>query len=228
MNRKLLHIALDGPAGAGKSTVAKKVAQRLGISYLDTGAMYRAVAYKVLADGIPPEDEEKVSAVARRIKINFDHNTASGEQPEIYCDGENITRQIRSTEVSRAVSLIASYPEVRKRLVELQRREAAENSLIMDGRDIGTYVLPQAAVKIFLTASPEERARRRHLENLQMGKKSSLEEVLADIEKRDKFDSERKHAPLKPAADAIMLDTSGLTQEEVVERILQIIKEVGG
>lgn len=216
-----LHIAIDGPAGAGKSTVAKEVAKRLGISYLDTGAMYRVVAYKALRDGIPLEDEELITTLAENIEISFEH----GEKEAVYCNGEDVTEAIRDAEVSRAVSLVASYPGVRKRLVKLQRQAATKGSFVVDGRDIGTHVLPEAKVKIFLTASVEERAKRRYLENLQSGKKTTLEEVTADIESRDRLDSQREYAPLKVAKDAIIIDTTGLTIEEVTAKIVEIARE---
>jgi len=220
-NNKLIHIAIDGPAGAGKSSVAREIATRLGIAYLDTGAMYRVVAYKALSLGVSIRDEEQVTALAGKIKITF----GPGGNPEVYCDGQNVTTEIRSPEVGRAVSVVASYPGVRECLVNLQRQEAAKGSVVMDGRDIGTYVLPQAEVKIFLTASPAERAKRRHRENILAGKESNYEEVLADIQKRDRMDMERKHAPLKPAPDAIILDTTDLSQQEVVETIIKIVRE---
>jgi len=216
-----LHIAIDGPAGAGKSTVARRVAEKLGIAYLDTGAMYRVIAYKALSEGISPQNEEIVTSLAHSAKISFGQR----DKPSVYCNGEDVTSQIRSSDVSRAVSVIASYQGVREYLVGLQRRVAAQGSVVMDGRDIGTFVLPLAEVKIFLTASAEERARRRHFENIQTGKVSSFEEVLADIEKRDRLDSERIYAPLKPAKDAIILDTTGLTEEEVIEKIVKIVRE---
>ncbi|HHV64564.1 MAG TPA: (d)CMP kinase [Peptococcaceae bacterium] len=214
-------MAIDGPAGAGKSTVAKEVAKRLGISYLDTGAMYRVVAYKALRDGIPLEDEELITTLAENIEISFEH----GEKEAVYCNGEDVTEAIRDAEVSRAVSLVASYPGVRKRLVKLQRQAATKGSFVVDGRDIGTHVLPEAKVKIFLTASVEERAKRRYLENLQSGKKTTLEEVTADIESRDRLDSQREYAPLKVAKDAIIIDTTGLTIEEVTAKIVEIARE---
>ncbi|RNC28044.1 MAG: Cytidylate kinase [Candidatus Dichloromethanomonas elyunquensis] len=213
-------IAIDGPAGAGKSTVARKVAESLGYCYLDTGAMYRAVAYKALVEGISLDDEQAVTNLAQNTNVCFNR----GDGRSVFCDGRNITTHIRSTEVSRAVSVVAAYPGVRERLVHLQRQEAAKGSVVMDGRDIGTYVLPEAEVKIYLTASEEERARRRYLENLQAGKVSSLEEVLEDIQQRDRLDSEREYAPLKPAADAYILDTTGLPAEQVAEKIVSIVR----
>jgi len=214
-------IAIDGPAGAGKSTVARKVAEILGFCYLDTGAMYRVIAYKALQQGIPLQDEQAVTELARNTKICFDHL----DRQSVYCDGQNVTGEIRTNEVSRAVSVVASYPGVRERLVSLQQMEAGKGNVVMDGRDIGTYVLPLAKTKIFLTASEEERAKRRYLENLQAGKTTSLQEVAADIEKRDRMDTEREYAPLKPAEDAITIDTTGLSVEEVVARIVKIVQE---
>ncbi len=218
---KIIHIAIDGPAGAGKSSVAREVAKILGIAYLDTGAMYRVIAYKALSLGVPVTDEERVTELAGSVQMSFGRE----ESPSVYCDGENVTDQIRSPEVSRAVSVIAAYRGVRECLVALQRREALQGSLVMDGRDIGTYVLPEAEIKIFLTASPDERAKRRHLENMLAGKPSVYEEVLADIKQRDSFDSGRKYAPLKPARDAVILDTTELSKQEVIEKILKIVRE---
>jgi cytidylate kinase len=219
--KKNLHIAIDGPAGAGKSTVAREVAKKLGICYLDTGAMYRVVAYKVLASGILLGDEEKVSSIAKTTKIRFGY----GGKQSVYCDEIDVTDQIRSPEVSRAVSVVASYQGVRESMVRLQREEATKGSLVMDGRDIGTYVLPEADVKIYLTALAEERAQRRHLENIEAGKESNFEQVLLDIEARDRLDSEREHAPLRPAENAIILDTTGLSIGEVTRQIVKIVRE---
>lgn len=219
--KKNFHIAIDGPAGAGKSTVAKLVAESLGICYLDTGAMYRVIAYKALQANIPLEDEQAVTNIANTIEISFDHEN----DKKVYCNGEDVTNIIRTSEVTRAVSIIATYPGVRAHLVKLQRQEAAKESLVMDGRDIGTYVLPNAGVKIYLTASPEERAKRRYLEDIKKDKTVSLEEVMNDMENRDRQDSEREHAPLKPAEDAIILDTTGRTVEEVVGEIVRIVGE---
>lgn len=216
-----LQIAIDGPAGAGKSTVAKAIAKQLGLFYVDTGAMYRAIAYKALRLNIPLDQEQTVVAMARETEIQLDHSEAR----KVYCDGEDVTEAIRNPEISRSVSVVAAYPKVRERLVELQRCEAERGGVVMDGRDIGTYVLPQANLKIFLTASLDERAKRRWLELERSGKKLAIEEVEIDMEKRDRLDVEREVSPLVPASDAIILDTTGLTVEDIVGRILALIKD---
>lgn len=225
MNRKrdlsLKQIAIDGPAGAGKSTVAKAVAKRLGLFYLDTGAMYRALAYKALKMKIDINDVLRVSELARCTEIVMDHS----EKRFVWCDGQEVSTQIRTPEVTKAVSKVAAYPQVRARLVDLQRLEAKKGGLVMDGRDIGTHVLPQADLKIFLTASPEERAKRRWLELMAAGKEVSLDEVKRDMEERDRADSERETSPLIPAKDAHILDTTGLRIEEIVGMIVSLSME---
>lgn len=212
-------IAVDGPAGAGKSTVAKEVARRLGILYLDTGAMYRAIAYKAMREGLPIEDEAAVSALAKNIRIEF----AANER--VLCDGLDVTEEIRTPEVSNRVSVIAAYPTVRQRMVELQRAEALRGGVVMDGRDIGTHVLPAADLKIFLTADPLERARRRWLELRRSGKELSLQEVADDLAERDRRDMARQAAPLEAAKDAVLLDTTGLSVEAIIERIIGMVRE---
>jgi len=218
--KKKIHIAIDGPAGAGKSTVAKKVAERLGISYLDTGAMYRVVAYKVLKTGIPLTDEAEVVKVAQNINIEFDHSKKA-----VYCDGEDVTQKIRNPEVSSAVAIVATYQGVREHLVKLQRQQAEKKSLVMDGIVMATHGLPEAQVKIYLTASVEERAKRRYLENINNRKNTSLEQVRQEILNRDKIDSGREHSPLKPADDAFIIDTTDLTVDQVVDKIVKIVGE---
>lgn len=215
-----IQIAIDGPAGAGKSTVAKAVARELGLFYVDTGAMYRVIAYKALSLNIALEQDEAVSALAWSTDVQLDHSEAR----RVYCDGEDVTQAIREPEVSRAVSLVAAYPKVRERLVELQRQEAKRGGVVMDGRDIGTHVLPEARLKVFLTASLEERAKRRWLELEHSGKKLEYEEVKKDMERRDRLDAERDVSPLIPAADAIILDTSGLSVGDIVKQILDLVR----
>lgn len=213
-----MQIAIDGPAGAGKSTVARLVADSLGMHYLDTGSMYRAIAYKVLKSGAAPENEEETVRIASSADISFDN---LGKK--IYCDGQDVTEEIRSAEVTSAVSIISAYPGVRRRMVALQRKEAAGGNVVMDGRDIGTVVLPDAPVKIFLTASLEERTKRRLQELQTAGKDITFEKVYSDIEKRDKSDSSREYSPLKAADDAIVLDTTEMTVQKVAETIVEII-----
>lgn len=203
-------IAVDGPAGAGKSTVSKIVAARLGYTYIDTGAMYRAVALKVLQSGKPVED------VTRDIDIKLD------EAARVFLDGREVTKEIRSPEVSRGASDVATLGFVRKKLTQLQREMATQGSVIMDGRDIGTQVLPNADLKIFLTATVEERARRRFEELKEKNFSADLEQIKKEIALRDKQDSEREIAPLAQAEDAILLDSTSLTIEQVVAEILRL------
>lgn len=203
-------IAVDGPAGAGKSTVSKIVAARLGYTYIDTGAMYRAVALKVLLSGKTVED------VTQNIDIKLD------ESGKVFLDGHEVTKEIRTPEVSRGASDVAKFGVVRKRLTELQREMATQGKVIMDGRDIGTQVLPNADLKIFLTASVEERARRRFEELKEKNFAADFEQIKKEISLRDKQDSERKIAPLAQAEDAILLDSTDLNIEQVVEKILQL------
>ncbi|KUO71113.1 MAG: cytidylate kinase [Desulfosporosinus sp. BRH_c37] len=220
MKQKLnnIQIAIDGPAGAGKSTVAKLIAKQLNLFYIDTGAMYRAIAYKVLKNKIPLEDEHSVSQIANTTEVVLEHS----EERTVWCDGENVTQAIRSPEISRAVSIVAAYVGVRERLVELQRREAERGGVVMDGRDIGTHVLPEASLKIFLTATLQERANRRWLELVKAGKNVLFEEVAQDMQKRDRQDTEREVSPLEPAQDAVILDTTGLSVEEMVAKIIAL------
>lgn len=217
-----LKIAIDGPAGAGKSTIAKKIAEKMKIVYIDTGAMYRAVGLAAVSAGIDPKNKEAVKGILCDIKIEIAH----GDDGQlIYLNGRDVTKEIRTPEISVAASDVAVIGEVREKLVELQRRLAEKTDVVMDGRDIGTYVLPDADVKIFLTASADERARRRYAELAGKGEKCSLEEVKRDMEYRDKNDSGRSIAPLKPAEDSILADTTGKTLDESVDMILELVRK---
>ncbi|HOQ07572.1 MAG TPA: (d)CMP kinase [Clostridiales bacterium] len=217
-----MNIAIDGPAGAGKSTVAKAISKELGIIYLDTGAMYRAVALKAIQSGIDTRDQEAVEAMVEDIDIRIEYRDS---EQRIFLDGTDVTGSIRTPEVSVGASNVAVIPAVRKKMVELQRKIARENDVVMDGRDIGTYVLPDASYKFFLTASLDERAKRRFNEMRANGMAGvSLEEVRKDIEYRDRNDSSRSFAPLSKAPDALEIDTTGISPEEVVRIILDSIK----
>ena len=208
-------IAVDGPAGAGKSTVSKIVAARLGFTYIDTGAMYRAVGLKFLNSG-QPFTENFLAEITRHIDIKLD------DKAKVYLDGVEVTKEIRTPEVSKLASDVSKYGFVRKKLTDLQREMAAEGAGIMDGRDIGTQVLPNADVKIFLTATLDERARRRYEELKAKGSTVTLDAIKLEIAARDKQDSEREIAPLKQADDAILIDSTGLTVDEVVAKILEL------
>ena len=216
----MLNIAIDGPAGAGKSTVAKAIAARLGITYLDTGAMYRAVALYALDNSISPEDEKSVVAVLDKIRIEIKYS--EGTQV-VYLNGEDVSLRIRENRMSKAASDISKIPAVRLKLVEMQRAIAAGTDVVMDGRDIGSYVLPDANYKFFLTASPAVRAKRRFDELTAKGEKVNYDDILGDIEKRDRNDSTRAFAPLRKTDDAEEIDSSALSAEEVVRLILEKI-----
>lgn len=221
MNR--INIAIDGPAGAGKSTVAKYISKALGIIYLDTGAMYRAVALKAIRTGTGTKDALKLAELVKNIDIRISH---SGNEQNIFLDGTNVSKDIRTPEVSLGASNVAVVPEVRLKLVELQREIANNNDVVMDGRDIGTYVLPDACHKFFLTASLDERVKRRYKELQEKNAiVPSYEEVRKDIEYRDINDSTRAFAPLSKASDAIEVDTSEMTIEQVAETILSYINK---
>lgn len=217
---KPIKMAIDGPAGAGKSTIAKQIADKLDIIYLDTGAMYRAIALKCLQNNIDLEDTEAILRLLNntQIDVEFQNNIQS-----VILDGIDISDEIRTTEVSNIASYIAKIPDVRKKLASMQRKIGRDKSIIMDGRDIGTYVLPNADIKIFLTASLEERAKRRWLEYRSKGECKDLDFVKREIEQRDRSDSTRKFAPLKKADDAIVIDTTDKSIEQVVDTIMQII-----
>lgn len=219
-----MKIAIDGPAGAGKSTISKDVAKKLGIVYIDTGAMYRAIGLAVVRKGLDTADHEAVKSILDLVDIKISH--IDGVQ-QIFLNDENVSEEIRLPEISVAASNVAVIPEVRLKLVELQRKLAEKCDVIMDGRDIGTYVLPDAELKIFLTASVEERAERRLKELLEKGVTTTLEEVRADMEYRDKNDSGRDFAPLKAAEDSVELDNTYRSAEETAEEICRLAAERG-
>ena len=214
-----LIIAIDGPAAAGKSTVAKRVAKQLNITYIDTGAMYRAFTLYVINKGINPENQAESEACIKDVHIEL---KPTGE---IFLNDQDVSNEIREPHVSSQVSYIASYKAIRLALVELQRKMAEKQSVVMDGRDIGTFVLPQANVKIYQIASVETRAVRRYEENLEKGIQTSLESVEEELRKRDYIDSHREFAPLKPAPDSVLIDTSFMKVDEVVHRILEIVEK---
>lgn len=218
-----MQIAIDGPSGAGKSTLAKTLAKKLGFIYIDTGAMYRSIGLYALRKGIDiPKDPDAVSVVLDEVNLSIQH--IDGVQ-HIFLNGEDVSEEIRKPEVSIAASNVAVLPAVRLKLVELQRMLASKNNVIMDGRDIGTYVLPDADVKIFLTASAEDRAMRRYEELKQKGVATTYEEVLSDMKFRDANDSSRDFAPLKPAEDATLMDTTGNTLEQSVAQMEALVEE---
>ncbi|GAV22305.1 (d)CMP kinase [Carboxydothermus pertinax] len=216
-----MRIAIDGPAGAGKSTVAKILAQKLGYTYLDTGAMYRAVTVLLLKEGLSFTDEEKIKKLLQVMDLKI---IPEKDGQKIYLNGQDITEVIRTPRVSELVAKVSALPVVREHLTKLQREYVTRGEIIADGRDMGTVVMPEAEVKIFLTASPEERARRRYQELKAKGFAVSYEEVLKEVLKRDEVDTTRKVSPLKQAPDAILVDTTGLSIEQVVDTLLRIIR----
>lgn len=219
---KKISIAIDGPAAAGKSTIAKLVANALHYIYVDTGAMYRAITYKALAHHVSLEDEAALSALLLETNIEL---KPSVEGQLVFVDGQDVTAAIRNNEVTSNVSEVAKHRLIREEMVRRQQLFAKHGGVVMDGRDIGTHVLPNAEVKIFMIASVEERAQRRHQENLQKGFSSDVEQLQAEIALRDKQDSERKVAPLKKAEDAIEIDTTSLTIDQVADQIMSLTKE---
>lgn len=218
MQRTSYNIAIDGPAGAGKSTIAKLVAKKLGFVYVDTGAMYRAMALFFIRQGIPPEDETAVSLASGEADITIRYE--DGIQ-QVILNGENVSGLIRTEQVGNMASATSRYPAVRAHLLDLQRELAAGTDVIMDGRDIGTCVLPDADTKIFLTANPRVRALRRYKELTEKGEMCNLQEIEQDIIERDRRDTTRETAPLKQAQDAVLVDGSELTIDQVVERIIR-------
>lgn len=215
-------IAIDGPAGAGKSTIAKRVAKELGFIYVDTGAMYRSMALYFLRHGIPAQDENKISEACEEITVSIEYE--NGEQ-QVLLNGENVNGFIRTEEVSMMTSDTSKYPKVREKLLSLQRELAKKKNVIMDGRDIGTCVLPDADLKVFLTASSAERARRRFKELQEKGEECSLATIEKDIIARDEQDMNREIAPLRPAEDASFVDASCMTIEEVVDTVVSLYRE---
>ncbi|MEY8426528.1 (d)CMP kinase [Lachnospiraceae bacterium 46-15] len=216
------NIAIDGPAGAGKSTIAKRVAKELAFIYVDTGAMYRAVALYLIKNRISPEDEEGLLRACREIHISIEYE--NGEQ-QVILNGENVTGQLRNEEVGNMASAAAAKPCVRETLLTLQRDLAAKADVLMDGRDIGTNILPDAQLKIYLTASVETRAGRRFRELQEKGEACTLEAIAKDIEERDRKDMSRETAPLKMAEDAVLVDSSEMGIEEVAARIISLYQE---
>ena len=217
-----MQVAIDGPASSGKSTISKLIAKENHFVYLDTGAMYRVVTLAVLRNNISLDDYEAIEKLVQTIEIGF--SMQDGKQ-SVFMNGEDVTDEIRSVEVTRNVSAVSALKEVRTRLVHLQREIAENHSIIMDGRDIGTVVLPQAEIKIFLVASVEERAKRRFIENQEKGIEMSYEELVEDIRRRDHIDSTRKESPLRKAEDAIEVDTTKMTIEDVVKVVTALIQK---
>ncbi|MCS6843802.1 MAG: (d)CMP kinase [Caldilineales bacterium] len=216
-------IAIDGPAGSGKSTVGAALAQRLGYTYFDTGVMYRAVTDAALKRGIPIRDEAAITRLAEDLHIDvLPPTVADGRQYTVLADGEDVTWAIRRPEVNANVSVVSQYPGVRRAMMPQQRRIAERGGVVMVGRDIGTVVLPDADLKIYLDATLEERAQRRWREERARGQERPFDQVLADVRSRDELDSRRAVAPLRPADDAIILDTTHMTEEEVIERVVAL------
>lgn len=215
------NIAIDGPAGAGKSTIAKLAAQRLSFIYIDTGAMYRAIGLYVYRKGIPGTDEKAIAEAAEETEVSIRYVDA---ERHVYLNGEDVSEEIREEHIGSMASKVAAVFAVRKHLLALQRQIAEQSDIIMDGRDIGTCILPDADVKIYLTASDEVRAKRRFLELQQKGENVEFDTILADIRERDYRDTHREVAPLKQADDAVFLDTSDMTIEEAVEKIVALAK----
>ncbi len=217
---KIMNVAIDGPAGAGKSTIAKLCAKELGYIYVDTGAMYRSIALYMLRNNINLDEEDAVNGSLKDIQVSLAYQ--DGKQA-VLLNGEDVSDQIRTPEVSASASKVSAYPKVREALLSLQRDMASTNNVLMDGRDIGTVILPNADVKIFLTASPEVRGKRRYDELILKGENVDLSEVIEDVKKRDEADMNRKTSPLKQAEDAILVDSSDMTIEEVCNTIVTLV-----
>lgn len=222
MNQDVIAVAIDGPAGAGKSTIARAAAAQLGFVYVDTGALYRTIGLAVCRRGIDGTDVPGILATLPEIQVRLTYQ--DGAQ-HVLLDGEDVSDAIRTPQISTYASQVSSVPEVRAYLLDLQRDLARRQSVIMDGRDIGTVILPDAKVKIFLTASPEKRAARRCAELREKGQDVTVEGILADMERRDALDASRAVAPLKQAEDAVLVDTSDLTLEQSIEAVLTVIRD---
>ena len=217
----MIRVAIDGPGGTGKSSIAKEVAARLGLEYIDTGAMYRSIGLKAMREGVSPSDTEAVEKMLDATEIDFNDN-------HMYLDGEDVSGLIRTNEVSMAASNISKLPCVRAKADALSKHLAATKNVIMEGRDIGTIVIPDAEVKIFMTAAPEVRAKRRYLQLLEAGKPADYDQIFNEIQARDYQDSHREYHPLKQADDAILLDTSDMSKEENIEAVIDLIREKTG
>lgn len=216
-------VAIDGPAGAGKSTIARAVAERAGYTYIDTGAMYRAVALRAMREGLGVDaDADAIGELAGRLRFEF--RDVDGGQ-HLLVDGEDVERAIRTPEVGNLSSPVSAIPQVREHLVAAQRRMAERRPVVMEGRDIGTVVFPDALLKVFLTASAEERARRRYLQRIEQGEQADYEQILADQRARDRRDSTRAVAPLRRADDAVEIDSDPLTIEQVVDRVMELLED---
>jgi cytidylate kinase len=216
-------VAIDGPAGAGKSTIARAVAEETGFTYIDTGAMYRAVALAAMREDLDPEDDaDAIGELAGRLRFEF---RAVGDEHHLFVDGEDVERAIRTPEVGNLSSPVSAIPRVREHLVAAQRRMAEREPVVMEGRDIGTVVFPDALLKVFLTASAEERARRRYEQRREQGEDADYEQILADQRARDRRDTTREVAPLRRADDAVEIDSDPLTIEEVVERVMELLED---
>jgi len=219
--RRLMVVAIDGPAGAGKSTVARLLAKRLGLRYLDTGAMYRCVALRLREEGGGAGDREQAEGVARAVRIEFQ----AGEPQRVFCDGRDVTEAIRLPEIGDLASAVSAIPGVRRALVERQREIVGAGGIVLEGRDAGTVIAPNAELKVFLTASDEERARRRCRELEQRGIPADFQDVLARLRERDRQDQTREDSPLRMAEDAVLLETDGMGIEEVVDRLARLAEE---